>query len=276
MIIDIHTHVYPVKVAARAIETLETSAAPYGIKAVSDGTLNSLKESMKENDIDCSVILPIATRAEQVESINNWSAERHNPEEGIIFFGTLHPDFGDFEKEIERIAGFGFRGVKFHGEFQQFSVDDKKMMPVYKAISDAGLCLMMHSGEEFLTECEHRATPKMISKIVESVSELKVIAAHGGGFRMWDEFLEYLAGNPNVWVDLSFIPGYLPDETKDKIFEKHSIERIMFGSDFPWMSQEKVLKYIRKFGLSEEKEKAVLGENAAKLLMISKNDKSKN
>ncbi len=268
MIIDIHTHVYPDKIAARAIEAMEVVAEPHGVSAVGDGTLDSLKNSMKKNGVDCSVILPIATRVEQVESINNWSSEHHNPEEGLIFFGAMHPDFEGFEKEIERIVSFGFRGIKFHGEFQQFKVDDENMFPIYQAISNAGLCLMMHAGEEFLTECEHRATPKMIAKIVERVPDLKVIAAHGGGFRMWDEFLEYLAGNPNVWIDLSFTPGYLPDETKDKIFEKHGYKQIMFGSDFPWMSQEKVLEYIRGFGLSEEKEKAVLGLNAAELLVF--------
>jgi len=172
----------------------------------------------------------------------------------------------DFEKEIERIVELGFPGIKFHGEFQRFRIDNEKMLPVYQAISDAGLCLFLHAGEELLTQCEHRATPKMICKIVERVPELKVIAAHGGGFRMWEEFLECLAGNPNVWIDLSMTPGYMPDETKERIFEKHGWERILFGSDFPWMSPGIVLKYIRELGLSEEKEKAISGENAAKLV----------
>jgi len=83
---------------------------------------------------------------------------------------------------------------------------------------------------------------------------------------MWEEFLECLAGNPNVWIDLSMTPGYMPDETKERIFEKHGWERILFGSDFPWMSPGIVLKYIRELGLSEKKEKAISGENAAKLV----------
>ncbi len=266
MIIDSHTHVYPEKVAARAIDTMEAISATHGLRAVSDGTKASLIKSMKENGIDYSVILPVATRPEQVESINNWSVEQHNPEEGLIFFGALHPDFESFEKEIERIAGFGFKGIKFHGEFQQFRIDDEKMMPVYQAISDAGLCLFMHAGEELLTHCEHRATPKMIANIAKRCPELKIVAAHGGGFRMWDEFLEFVAGNLNVWIDISMTPGYIDDETRDKIFEKHGWERIMYGSDYPWMKQETALKYILDLGLSEEKEKAILGENVAKLV----------
>jgi len=266
MIIDIHTHIYPDKIAKRAIETMETAAATHGITACSDGTLDSLKSSMKKNGVDCSVVLPIATCVEQVESINNWSAERHNPESGLLFFGAMHPDFKNFEKEIEKMVDVGFKGIKFHAEFQQFKINDKKMMPLYQAISDADLCIMMHVGEEFLTECEQRATPKMILDILEKVPNLKVIAAHGGGFKMWNDFLKYLAANTNVWIDLSFMPGYLPDDLKNKIFEKHGYKQIMFGSDFPWMSQDKTLKYIRKFGLSEKIEKAVLGGNAANLL----------
>ena len=54
MIIDAHTHIYPEKIAAKAIEKLEKNS---GVKAKTNGIESGLRESMKEAGIDYSLLL---------------------------------------------------------------------------------------------------------------------------------------------------------------------------------------------------------------------------
>ena len=72
MVIDIHTHIFPPKLAPHAIKALESSA---GAHAFLNGTKEDLIKSMRENGIDISVNMPVASRADQVHSINNYAIE---------------------------------------------------------------------------------------------------------------------------------------------------------------------------------------------------------
>ena len=85
MTIDFHTHVFPENVAPKAIAALETAAGEFNLKAVADGTINSLKESMRDNCIDYSVTFGVATKAAQVSSINNWAIENNTPTPELFF-----------------------------------------------------------------------------------------------------------------------------------------------------------------------------------------------
>ncbi|MDH4140582.1 MAG: hypothetical protein OEV43_08435, partial [Coriobacteriia bacterium] len=66
-VIDFHTHVFPDSVARAAMPAMEANA---GVKAAFDGTLSGLRSAMRRARIDVSVLQPVATRPEQVRSIN--------------------------------------------------------------------------------------------------------------------------------------------------------------------------------------------------------------
>lgn len=51
-----------------------------------------------------------------------------------------------------------------------------------------------------------------------------------------------------------------------RLVEKHGKERILFGSDSPWSSQEESIRYLKESGLSEDVLEAVLYGNARQLL----------
>ena len=78
MVIDFHTHTFPDSVAPRAIAQLSERG---GIKPHNEGTLSALKESMRKNGVDISVILPVATSVHQVESINRTAAALNGRDE---------------------------------------------------------------------------------------------------------------------------------------------------------------------------------------------------
>ena len=267
-IIDIHTHAFPETVAGKAIETLETASVKHGITACGDGTLQSLRGSMERAGIGLSVVQPVATTAEQVESINRYAAAHNRPEDGIAYFGALHPEHKGYEAEIEKLKQAGIQGIKLHPEFQHFAIDSPVMLPVYEAIAEAGMLVMMHMGLDLFARCEGRATPGGLARVLERVPGLRVIAAHGGGFRQWDEFIEKLAGHERVWIDLAFIPGYIPERSWRVIYERHGWRKILFGTDYPWMAQETVKDFVTGLGLPREEEEGILGKNARHLLQL--------
>ncbi|MBQ6559004.1 MAG: metal-dependent hydrolase, partial [Clostridia bacterium] len=93
MIIDFHTHIFPDKIAERVIATLEAgihNRFREDVRAVIGATLDDLKTSMAENNIDYSVVMPIAKTVTQYESINNF-AQLVNETDSIFSFGSLHP-----------------------------------------------------------------------------------------------------------------------------------------------------------------------------------------
>ena len=114
-------------------------------------------------------------------------------------------------------------------------------------------------------------------------SGFKFILAHMGGWTNWDEVPELLA-DTGVYLDTSFSSDYIEPngdgywDDKDtrmldsngymKIIRAFGPERMLFGSDSPWTNQKESRQFIEKLPLSEEEQKLILGENAAKLLEI--------
>ena len=74
MIIDFHTHTFPDPIADAAIDRLSRQA---NITAYTCGTAAGLLLAERAAGVDRSIILPVATKPEQVHHINDYAAA-HN------------------------------------------------------------------------------------------------------------------------------------------------------------------------------------------------------
>ena len=110
MIIDFHTHIYPDKIAEKTINTLMNSAPD--VKVYTKGTLGALLESMENAGIDKSVILPVATRKGQFDTINKFALSINNNYTNLISFGGIHPDDDEPEEKLKFLKENGFKGIK--------------------------------------------------------------------------------------------------------------------------------------------------------------------
>lgn len=262
-IIDIHTHVFPDQLAARAVRQL---AGRSGEKACLDGTAGGLEESMRRYGIALSVTQPVSTKASQVPSVNSFALEL-NKRSALHNFGTLYPDYEGNAGEIERLKTAGIKGVKFHPDYQQFFVDEERLFPLYRQMADAGLIAFFHAGVDIGLPPPVHCTPDRLAKVLDGVPDLTVVAAHFGGFKMWDEVEQFLVGR-NLWFDTAFTLAYLPAERFVKIVRKHGVGKILFGTDSPWADQGVEVELHAKCGLTESELGAVFHDNAAKLLGI--------
>ncbi len=261
MIIDVHTHAWPDKVSDRARESLEDS---FRLKLVGEPTIDTLRAYMDKNGIDISVVCAVATKPEQVPSINDWLFGVRS--ERLRVFCALHPEYEPWKQELARIKKRG-DGVKFQPEFQDFYVDEPSFYPVYEEMEALGIPVLFHCGKELSGTKLVRSSPERILKLSVDFPRLKIIAGHFGGFQLWDEVRKHILGK-NIYVDTAFFFGHLPaDEVKSFILS-HPPDRILFGTDFPLVDQKKDLDCLKGLGVPQALKERILSLNARALLGI--------
>ncbi len=260
MIIDFHTHCFPDKIATRAMEALSKAS---GLVPNADGTAEGLISSMRESNVDISVVLNIATNPHQQASVNDFAAEL-NKKSRLIAFGSVHPDAEDALNELERIASMGLKGVKLHPEYQNFYVDDPRMRPIYKKISQLGLITVFHAGADYGFPAPYKCMPEAMARAV-SWFDSPVVAAHWGGFMYHEGVLQHLCGLP-VYFDVSFGYGAVALPMVKKITEKHGTDKLLFGSDSPWHKPSDDMRVLHALELDDSDMNKICYENAAKLL----------
>ena len=265
MLIDFHTHAFPEKIAERAIDSL--SFASGGLIPQTKGTLDSLKEEMKKDGVDISVVLGIATNPHQQTNVNNFAAEM-NKDEAIVAFGSVHPDAPDALCELERIKAMGLKGIKFHPDYQSFFVDDEKMKPIYKKVSQLGLITVFHAGLDYGYNEPYHCMPENLERALKWF-DAPVVAAHWGGAGCGKLVMKHLAGK-DVWFDLSFGYGNMPKSFAQEIVDKHTPDRLVFGSDMPWHRPSWEKRLIETLDISETDKEKIYYKNAMKLLELGK------
>lgn len=267
MVIDFHTHIFPDQIAERTIQKLEEVG---GIKAFTDGTLNGLKRSMKENHITMSVVLPVVTKPAQFESVNNYAAEI-NGQEGIISFGGIHPESEDYQEKLSMIKELRLPGIKLHPDYQKTYVDDPGMVRIIQYACELGLIVVIHAGVDIGLPDPVHCTPQRAANMLSQIDcpNAKLVLAHTGGFDLWDEVEEYIVGK-NVWIDISYSLGMIADEQFERIVKNHGADRTLFATDSPWGSQYDTLMHLKKLNFTEEEMECILYRNALELLKEEK------
>jgi len=262
LIIDFHTHCFPDKLASKAMEILRLRS---GItKPFHDGTVDGLLRLQKADGVDYSVVLNIATNPHQQKNVNDFAISLKEAD-GIIPFGSVHPDSPDALDELSRLRENGIKGVKLHPDYQGFFVDDKKMIPIYEKIAELGLITLFHCGFDIGYPEPVHCTAEALASVLPVFGNAPVIAAHFGGIWSMPETRKHLAGK-NIYLDTAYGYGMLTPRFAKEIIDIHGADKILFGSDAPWNAPSQDIELIKCFGLTEDEEKAVLGGNARKLL----------
>lgn len=258
MIVDVHTHIFPDEIAERVVAQLSAAG---DVPAYLDGTLAALVDSMDKAGVDVSVVAPVATKASQVKSINDFSASVASRR--VIPFGTLHPEFEHFEDEVARMRSLGIRGIKLHPEYQAFHPDDEALFPMYESLARAGLFILFHAGLDVEIPTLH-STPAHFARVHAALPDLVLILAHMGSWRLWDDVEEQLVGK-DIYFDTSYIFDDIDIEQFRRIVAEHGHEKVLFGTDSPWTDQSTEVGRLRDSGLPTSVVDDILGANAAQL-----------
>ncbi len=270
MIIDFHTHTFPERIAARTIELLKENCvrvSNYPMQNCTDGTSASLIEIEQRAGVDMAVVLPIVTNPKQTETVNRVACEVNEAKGFLHSFGSLHPLDPEALNWLDRLADEGFKGIKLHPEFQGYFADCPEADAVYERAEKLGIAVVLHAGRDIGYEPPVKTTPEMLRRVIEKFPDLTLVAAHLGGWRMWDDVKKYLVGTP-VYFDTAFISDFTEKDLCREIINKHGAEHILFGSDAPWEDPAVTLEFIRSLGLSQTDLKKICGDNSANLIGV--------
>lgn len=262
MVIDFHTHMFPERIAARTIEKLAKLVKD---PPETDGTYEGLLKSTEESEIDCSVVLPIATKPSQFRSINEYASQFR--EGRIISFGSVHPASDNYKDELREIKSMGLKGIKLHPDYQDTYFNDIRYKRIVSYATELDLIVSVHAGVDPLCPNDVHCTPQMSAELIDEVAPAKLVLAHLGGNQQWDEVEKYLAGR-NVYLDTAVIFDYIEQEQFIRIMRKHGSEKILFATDSPWAGQKRFVDVMKNMDITEEERENVLGRNGKRLLEI--------
>lgn len=282
MIIDLHTHIFPDKIAEKTVEKLCMASHT---RPFSDATAGGLRRSMQAAGVDLSVVMPVATNPHQVTHVNDASARLNEQEEGLLSFGCIHPDGEGWKEELDRVVGLGFKGIKLHPIYQGMDIDDARYVRILSRAGELGLAVMTHAGKDIGFPGQDNCTPEMLRRAVKAAGPVRLIAAHMGGWHNWDRVCDQLADLPTVGLDTAYVLGLVRPEPEDYYSPEERVmmseeqfvsmvrtfgaQRIFFGTDSPWRGQKEELASIEVLPLTPEEKRAILGENAKKLLGLA-------
>lgn len=264
MIIDFHTHCFPDTLAPKALGNLSTRA---GIEPTTDGTVSGSIACLDRSGIDFAVVCSIATNAHQLPKVNSFAIDINDFSTRLIALGTAHPDSEILEDELDRLMDHDIKGIKIHPEYGPYYIDDEPWLRVMRLAAERNLFVVTHAGFDFISPDRIAATPSRLAHVLDTIPSLRLIAAHLGGNRHWEQVKTHLCGRDNVWFDTALLAreGAEPSLVREVILA-HRADRILFGSDMPWSDPRDEVTLIRSLALGADTEERIFHRNAEELL----------
>ncbi|MFD7158909.1 amidohydrolase family protein [Kribbella sp. NPDC059898] len=177
----------------------------------------------------------------------------------IAAYAVINP-WQDPERELARLAeDERFVGIKVHPSLHHYPVSGARYAAVWKFAEDTGCPVLTHS--------EHRSpydSPVMFQEVAERYPGTSVILGHAGitppGV---DEAIEAARRYESLLLEVcgSHMTGPLIRSMVDQV----GSDRVLFGSDFPFIDQRMSLGRVVCAPLTEGQRQDVLSGNARKL-----------
>lgn len=260
-IIDFHTHIYPDSIAQKAADNVRSFYDGLGENAM-DGSVATLLTHTDHAGISEFVILPVATRPDQVRNINSFVLKETAHQPRFLGFGTVHACMDGLMDELDFIRSKGLRGIKIHPDYQRFDIDDPRMFPVYEQIQDK-MPVVFHMGDR---RYDH-SHPARLRHVLSLFPHLTAVAAHFGGYRMW-EVAKVELSDTNCLFDTSSSLMFMDPDVAVSLIRHYGAERFLYGSDFPmWDPAVEVQRFFH-LKLTDNEKEQIAWKTAAHLLCI--------
>ena len=267
MKIDFHTHIFPDALAERAVSSMQKGlqkVSGTALPVFSDATKSGLRSAMEKAGTDLSVVLPVATSAKQTDTINEFA--KTVTDEKMISFGSVFPGADGSLKTLEKLAKEGFLGIKLHPEYQGAYIHSKEVIDIINKCYELGMTVVLHTGIDLGIPAPVHCTPSQMRSALNYFDGSNVVAAHLGGFMMWDDVEKYIVGT-NLILDTSMLSRYITCEQCERIIRRHGFDKVVCGSDSPWEDLNDNREFLLKCGFLDA-EIAEMDNTAKRLLRL--------
>ena len=278
MIIDFHTHVFPPGVIAerdRYVMADATFNELYADPSKKLATADQLLSSMEEAGIDVSVLLAFAwSDPAHCREHNDYLLEAAAASRGrLIPFCTVQPRCEDGAlMEIERCVRAGARGLgELRPANQGYDLEGREGELLARAALHYDLSLLFHVSEPVGHAYPGKRGLPLAAfyDFVQRWPDVKTVAAHwGGGLPFYSLMPSARPALSNTLFDTAASSLLYSSDIYGTGLKLAGAERVLFGSDFPLLSQTASRRQIEAAGLDPAHLPLVLGENARRRLQL--------
>ncbi len=156
----------------------------------------------------------------------------------------------------EAVVEYGFRGIKVHRHDARIT----------REVCEAARAFSLPILYDVVGEVE------VVELLAEEYPDVSFIIPHLGSFADdWSAqlaMIDHLERHPNIYTDTSGVRRF--DMLKQAV-RRAGAEKIIFGSDGPWLHPGVELAKIRALGLDKSEERLILGGNLLRLLNEKRN-----
>ncbi|MDA1278464.1 MAG: amidohydrolase family protein [Chloroflexi bacterium] len=203
----------------------------------------------------------------------NLESARLNPDR-IVAFCSVNPLWGDDAViEVRRCYEAGARGIgELHPDTQGILEADLAVLaPVLDTARELGMPVLIHASEPVGHGYPGKGTvtPELLMALVTAYPNNKFIFSHfGGGLPFYGLMPEVNLALKNVYFDSAAFPFLYRPQVFDVAARAVGIEKILFASDYPLVTQDRALDEFAQSGLRPDQSRLIRGANAAKLLNL--------
>jgi predicted TIM-barrel fold metal-dependent hydrolase len=266
-----HVHIPDSAFFSAFSEKVLLASASYFRAKVELKSFEQTEEELKSQGVSSYALLPVPTRDFDPQPLNQLVSSYASKSDIAIGFACVNPA-REPKATIKRALDLGLAGVKLHPILQEVRPDDERLYPVYEALSDVNGVVVVHTGTSGIGAGLKGgggfrldfSRPIYVDNVAASFPDVNFVLAHFG----WPWSTEAIAialQKANVYLELSgWNPKYIPKEVW--VYANTLLQdRVLFGSDYPFVQPKKWLEEFEKIDLKEEVKRKILYQNAEKL-----------
>jgi hypothetical protein len=201
--------------------------------------------------------------------------QKRHPTRIIQSWAAVDPYKGEpaLQEARHAIQDLGMLGFHFHPIMGHYAVNDRRLYPLFELIEAMNVPVMIDVGTTGMgagmpggMRAKIRdAHPSAIDELAADFPNLAILAAHPG-WPWVDEMTAVALHKGNVYWELSgWAPKYFPPQLKKDIRGRLK-DKIMFGSDYPSLPYERLLREWDELGYSDEIKEGIFHGNAERIL----------
>jgi predicted TIM-barrel fold metal-dependent hydrolase len=225
----------------------------------------------------CLVAFDIETAVATPPCTNEYVAGMRDRHKDVVLqaWAAVDPFKGEvaIRQAKTAIEDLHMLGFHFHPIMGRFSVDDRRLYPLWETISALKAPVMIDVGTTGMgaglrgglgSKIRH-AHPAAIDELAADFPDLTIIAAHPGW--PWVEEMTAVALHKgNVFWELSgWAPKYFPDQLKRDARSRLQ-DKVMFGSDYPSLPYKRIFQEWQELDYSDAVMEKIFHGNAERVL----------
>ncbi len=260
-IIDFHCHIYPDPIAQKATDSIREFYELEG--GHMDGRVSTLLQRGTQAGIDRFVVLPVGMRPDKVRHVNDFIKGEVAKCSRFIGFGTIHAQMENIADEAQYIIDSNLQGIKMHPDFQRFDIDDPRLDALYETVQGK-IPVMFHMGDQRY-DFSH---PARLRRVMERFPKLQAVAAHFGGYSMYETAYEELKDQENCIFDVSSSLMFMENGVGEKYIRLYGPERMVYGTDYPLWDPVNEVRRFFSLKLTDTEFEQICHKTAENFLML--------